>query len=241
MRSFWQHEFARWPAAYRTEAVAAIQNKIRPFLTNRNIRSIVSHSGWSLDLRQVMDDGKILIVNLSKGRVGEDNATLLGALLVTSIEQAAITRADVPEDQRRDFFLYVDEFQNFTTGGFASVLSEARKFRLSLTVAHQYVAQLNDQTATAVWGNIGSMIAFQVGSDDAEVLSQQLSKYHGQLPPQDLTSLPKYIAYARLLIDGMPTNPFSIRTLPPPPIDETRRNIVARTSRRQFAQSLTYK
>lgn len=241
VRSFWQHEFARWPAAYRTEAVAAIQNKIRPFLTNRNIRSIVSHSGWSLDLRQVMDDGKILIVNLSKGRVGEDNATLLGALLVTSIEQAAITRADVPEDQRRDFFLYVDEFQNFTTGGFASVLSEARKFRLSLTVAHQYVAQLNDQTATAVWGNIGSMIAFQVGSDDAEVLSQQLSKYHGQLPPQDLTSLPKYIAYARLLIDGMPTNPFSIRTLPPPPIDETRRNIVARTSRRQFAQSLTYK
>jgi hypothetical protein len=185
-----------------------------------------------------MDDGKILIINLSKGRVGEDNATLLGAFLVTSIQQAAMTRADVPEDQRRDFFLYVDEFQNFTTGGFASVLSEARKFHLTLTVAHQYVAQLNDQTANAVWGNVGSMIAFQIGSDDAEVVAQQLSKYRGQLQPQEFTSLPKYTAYARLLIDGMPSNPFSMRTLPPMVIDESRRETVSRMSRRQFAKPL---
>src|SRR5207237_1043176 len=132
------HEFAGWSDNYRTEAVAAIQNKIRPFLTNTNVRAIVSQPGRSLDLRQIMDEGQILIINLSKGRVGEDNSTLLGAFLVSSLQQAAMTRADVPEADRRDFFLYVDEFQNFTTGSFASVLSEARKFRLSLIVAHQY-------------------------------------------------------------------------------------------------------
>ena len=187
VRSFLETRIRRWCDTYRTEAVAAIQNKIRPFLTNTNMRAIVSQPGRSLDLRQVMDEGKILIVNLSKGRIGEDNATLLGAFLVTSIQQAAMTRADIPEDQRRDFFLYVDEFQNFTTGGFASVLSEARKFRLSLTVAHQYLVQFNEATANAVWGNVGSIIAFQIGSDDAEVIAQQLSKYRGQLQPQDFT------------------------------------------------------
>jgi hypothetical protein len=205
VRSFWIHEFASWSDNYRTEAVAAIQNKIRPFLTNTNMRAIVSQPGKSLDLRQVMDEGKVLIVNLSKGRIGEDNATLLGALLVTSIQQAAMTRADIRKgsgcekmglapsrndenpgksavakvpvpifftaSERRDFFLVVDEFQNFTTGSFASVLSEARKFRLSLIVAHQYLAQLNDETADAVWGNVGSIVAFQVGSDDAEQYS----------------------------------------------------------------------
>jgi hypothetical protein len=236
VRSFWQHEFARWHDAYRTEAVAAIQNKIRPFLTNTNIRAIVSQPGRSLDLRQVMDEGKVLIVNLSKGRIGEDNATLLGAFLVTSIQQAAMTRADVPEENRRDFFLYVDEFQNFTTGSFPSVLSEARKFRLSLTVAHQYLTQLNEPTANAVWGNVGSIIAFQVGSDDAEILAQQLSKYPGHLKSQDLTNLPKYTAYARLLIDGMPSNPFSLTTLPPVAVDEDRYQIVYDRSQRQYAR-----
>ncbi len=132
VRSFWVHEFASWSDNYRTEAVAAIQNKLRPFLTSTTIQAIVSQPGRSLDLREVMDNGQVLIVNLSKGRLGEDNSTLLGALLVTSIQQAAMTRADIPEADRRDFSLYVDEFQNFTTGSFASVLSEARKYRLSL-------------------------------------------------------------------------------------------------------------
>ena len=238
VRSFWQHEFARWSNNYRTEAVAAIQNKIRPFLTNTNMRAIVSQPSRSLDLRQIMDDGKVLIVNLSKGRVGEDNATLLGAFLVTSIQQAAMTRADVPEESRRDFCLYVDEFQNFTTGSFASVLSEARKYRLSLTVAHQYLSQLNDDTANAVWGNVGSIIAFQVGSDDAEILALQLSKYPGQMQPQDLTSLPKYTAYARILVDGMPSRPFSMQTLPPPVVIDDRFEAVRRTSQRQFSKPI---
>jgi len=236
VRSFWLHEFANWDDRYRTEAVAAIQNKIRPFLTNRTMRAIVSQADRSLNLREIMDQSKVLIVNLSKGRVGEDNATLLGAFLVTAIQQAAMTRADVPEEQRFDFHLYIDEFQNFTTSSFASILSEARKYRLNLTIAHQYLKQLDDSTADAVFGNVGSIIAFQVGADDAEVLAEQLSKHPGQLKSQDLTNLPKYTAYARLLIDGMPSNPFSMQTISPPVIIEDRFSIVCERSRREHAQ-----
>lgn len=239
VRAFWLHEFAGWSDNYRTEAVAAIQNKIRPFLTNTNIRGIVSQPGRSLDLRDIMDTGKILIVNLSKGRVGEDNSTLLGAFLVTSIQQAAMMRADVPEALRREFFLYVDEFQNFTTGSFASMLSEARKFHLSLICAHQFLSQLNEQTSDAVWGNVGSIVAFQVGSDDAEVLAQQLGRFSGQIAPENLTGLPKYTAYARLLIDGMPSGPFSLQTLPPSAgFDSERAEIIRRTSQRQHARTV---
>jgi hypothetical protein len=151
-----------------------------------------------------------------------------------------MTRADQPESSRRDFFLYVDEFQSFTTGSFASVLSEARKFRLSLIVAHQYLSQLNQETADAVWGNVGSIIAFQVGSDDALVLAQQLAKHPGQMTSENLTGLPKYTAYTRLLIDGMPSNPFSIRTLPPPTgqFDANRADIIRRTSHRRHARAV---
>ena len=237
VRSFWLHEFASWSDNYRTEAVAAIQNKLRPFLTSTNLRAIVSQPGRTLNLRAVMDEGQILIVNLSKGRLGEDNSTLLGAFIITSLQQAAMTRANVPEADRRDFFLYVDEFQNFTTGSFASVLSEARKFRLSLIIAHQYLSQVDEETASAVFGNVGSLVAFQVGSDDAERLAIQLGKYPGQLGPENLTGLPKYTAYTRLLIDGMPSKPFSLTTLPPPvnALDPDRAAIVRRVSRRRFA------
>lgn len=239
VRAFWMHEFAGWSDNYRTEAVAAIQNKVRPFLTNTNIRDIVSRPGRSLDLRNVMDDGRVLIVNLSKGRLGEDNSTLLGAFLVTSLQQAAMTRADMPEESRRDFHLYVDEFQNFTTGSFASVLSEARKYRLLLTVAHQYLAQLNESTADAIWGNVGSIIAFQVGSEDAGPLAQQLSRYPGQVAPESLSGLPKYTAYARLLIDGLPSSPFSLETLPPPTaLDLGRAEIIRRVSLRRASRPL---
>ena len=235
VRSFWIHEFAAWSDNYRTEAVAAIQNKLRPFVVNSTIRAIVTHPNPALDFRQIMDDGRVLIVNLSKGRLGEDNSTLLGALLVTSIQQAAMTRADIPENDRRDFSLYVDEFQNFTTGSFASVLSEARKFRLSLIIAHQYLSQLNDETADAVFGNVGSIVAFQVGSDDAVRLAEQLSKHAGQLTPEHLTGLPRYTAYVRLLIDGMPSKPFSMKTLPPPTenVDPARAAILRRVMARR--------
>lgn len=237
VRSFWQCEFAGWSKAYRTEAVAAIQNKIRPFLTNTNVRAIVSQPGRSLNLRKLMDEGKVLIVNLSKGRLGEDNSTLLGAFLVTCLQQAAMTRADIPEADRRDFYLYVDEFQNFTTSSFATILSEARKYRLSLTLSHQYLKQLDESTANAVFGNVGSILTFQVGSDDAQILTTQLAKYEGQITPQDITNLPKYTAYARLLIDGMPSSPFSIRTEKPRPNVEDRTNIVRSVAMRQWCRA----
>ena len=242
IRSFWVREFASWSDNYRTEAVAAIQNKLRPFVVHSKIRAIVTHPSPALDCRKIMDEGRVLIASLSKGRLGEDNATLLGALLVTSIQQAAMTRADIPESERRDFFLYVDEFQNFTTGSFASILSEARKYRLSLIVAHQYLSQLTDETAAAVFGNVGSIVAFQVGNDDAQRLAEQLGKYPGQIAPENLTGLPKYTAYARLLVDGMPCSPFSMQTLPPPTnaIDPERAEIIRRVTQRNFGKAIHF-
>lgn len=236
VRSFWQQEFSGWPATYRVEAVAAIQNKIRPFLTNRSVRAIVSQSQRSLDLRRIMDDGKILIVNLSKGRIGEDNAAMLGALLVSSLQEAAMRRADAPESKRRDFSIVIDEFQNFTTGSFATIVSEARKYGVCLTVSHQYYKQLDERTAAAVAGNVGTIISFAVGGDDAEWLAGTMSKTAGQLEPHDLRNLPKYTACVRLLIDGVPSAPFTLRTLPPPVAVEDRSEIIRQHSRRQYAR-----
>jgi hypothetical protein len=236
VRSFWEQEFACWSKAYRTEAVAAIQNKIRPFLTNRTARAIVSQADRTLDLRRIMDEDKILIVNLSKGRLGEDNSAMLGALLVSSIQESAMRRADTPEHERRPFSLFVDEFQNFTTGSFATILSEARKYALSLTISHQYFRQLDEQTAHAVAGNVGTFVAFAVGGDDAEWLAATMSKSAGQMASHDFTNLPRYTACVRLLMDGLPSAPFTIRTEPPPTVDIQRREIIRRQSQRQHAR-----
>jgi Type IV secretion-system coupling protein DNA-binding domain len=236
VRAFWQHEFASWNKQYRTEAVAAITNKIQPFLTSSSVRAIVSQTNRSLDLRQVMDSDKILIVNLSKGKLGEDNSALLGAFLVTALQQAAMSRADVPEHTRPDFYLYIDEFQNFVTSSFESILSEARKYRLNLTVSHQYRAQLTDTTAAAITGNIGTIIAFAVGSEDAAWLSQAMSTRPDELQPADLSNLPKYTAYVRLLRDGLTRPPFSMTSLPPPELFEDRSRIIIEQSRRQWGK-----
>jgi hypothetical protein len=238
VRTFWEKEFATWKPQYRAEAVAPIQNKIGQFLSMPILRAIVGQSKSSLDLRRVMDEGQILIVNLSKGRIGEDGSTLLGSLLVSGIQLAAMSRANVPEKQRRDFALYVDEFQNFATDSFATILSEARKYRLSLTLANQYLAQMEEATLEAVFGNVGSLLVFQVGARDAEALAEQLG---GDATPQDLMALPRYRAYARLLVDGMPSRPFSMETLPPPAYDERRGRaaIVRRTSRHRYARPVS--
>lgn len=218
VRSFWIDEFGSWSERYRTEALAPVQNKLGHFLSSPVLRAITGQARSTIDLRRIMDRGQVLLVNLSKGRTGEDASALLGALLVTSIQQAAMSRADVPEAARRDFFLYVDEFQNFATDSFATILSEARKYRLSLTLAHQFLAQLPEATAAAVFGNVGSLVSFQVGPQDAETLVEQLG---GDLQLADLVALPRFTAYVRLLLDGMPTRPFSMETLPPrrPPRD----------------------
>lgn len=241
VRSFWEGEYAVWSEKYRTEAIAAIQNKIGQLLTTPLIRNIVGQVRSSLDLRHAMDTGKIILVNLSKGKLGEDTSAFLGSMLVTKFQIDAMSRADVPEEERRDFYLYVDEFQNFATESFGTILSEARKYRLSLTMANQYIGQLliGERSSTslrdAIFGNVGSLLSFQVGSDDAEALSLQFEE---MAMPKDLLSLPKYHAYMRLMIDGIPSKPFSVVTLPPPQYKQHARRVevIRHLSRERYAE-----
>lgn len=211
VRSFWLYEFARYTQRYEVEATAAIQNKVGQFISNPLVRNIIGQVRSAISMRRVMDEGKILILNLSKGRIGEDNSLLLGALLVTKLQLAAMSRVDIPEERRRDFFLYVDEFQNFATDSFAHILSEARKYRLSLVLAHQYIMQMEDRVRDAVFGNVGTIIAFRVGAEDAEYLEKEFSP---EFSGSDLVSLPKYHIYLKLMIDGVAGRPFSAATLP---------------------------
>ncbi len=240
VKTFWEDEFTAWSEKYQTEALAAIQNKIGQLLSTPLLRNIIGQVVSKLDLRFAMDTGKIVLVNLSKGKLGEDNSAFLGSMLVTKFQLDAMSRADTPEKDRRDFYLYVDEFQNFATESFATILSEARKYRLNLTMAHQYVNQLLIQNSIttlrdAVFGNVGSMVVFQVGSDDAEPLSEQFEE---MVLPKDILSLPKYHAYFRLMIKGIPSKPFSVHTLPPPQVqvNEERIETIRRLSRERYAE-----
>lgn len=239
VRSFWVNEFAGWNNQYRTEAVSSVTNKVMPFLTNRQLRAITSGSSkTSLNLRQVMDQEQILIINISRGRLGQDNATLLGSLLLTSLEQTAMTRAEIPEENRRDHYLYLDEFQTLATPSTGIMLSESRKYRLCLALSHQLTQQLDDATWHSVLGNVGTMVSFRVGSEDAAILAPAFSKFPGQLKPEDLTNLPNYTAFVRLLVDGMPSAPFSMSTLPPPSGND-RSEIVIGTSLRRHGHAVS--
>lgn len=234
VRTFWQNEFAALPLKFQLEAIAPIQNKVGHFVSSPLLRNILGQTRSSLDLRQVLDEGRVLLVNLGKGRLGDDVSALLGSFLVTAIQLAAMSRANVAEGERPDFFLYVDEFQNFATDSFATILSEARKYRLALTLANQYLGQLDEATSQAVFGNVGTLVSFQVGADDAELLATQ---FGGDLLPQDLLRLPRYQAYIRLLIDGSPSRPFSMRTLPPcRSLDANRPAIIRNVSRHRYAR-----
>lgn len=212
VKAFWVNEFARYTQRYEVEAKAAIQNKVGQFISNPLIRNIVGQVKSKIDMREVMDEGKILIVNLSKGKIGEDNSLLLGALLITKLQLAAMSRVDISEEERRDFFLYVDEFQNFATESFVNILSEARKYRLSLTLGHQYIAQMAESVRDAVFGNVGTLISFRVGAEDAEFLEKELTP---EFTAADLVNLPKYNIYLKLMIDGIAGRPFSAKTLAP--------------------------
>ncbi|MCD6528283.1 type IV secretion system DNA-binding domain-containing protein [bacterium] len=212
IKSFWTQEFARYTQRYEIEAAAAIQNKIGQFISAPLIRNIIGQVNSSIDMREIIDEGKILILNLSKGRIGEDSSRLLGALLITKLQLAAMSRANIPESERRDFFLYVDEFQNFATESFANILSEARKYRLSLILTHQYIAQMDEKVRDAVFGNVGTIISFRVGAEDAKFLEKEFSP---EFSARDLVNLPKYNIYLKLTVDGVPSRPFSAITLPP--------------------------
>jgi len=212
VKAFWIQEFARYTQRYEIEATAAIQNKIGQFISAPLIRNIIGQVESSIDMREVMDQGKILILNLSKGRIGEDASRLLGALLITRIQLAAMSRVDIPEKERKDFFLYVDEFQNFATESFVNILSEARKYRLSLILAHQYIAQMEETVRDAVFGNVGTIASFRIGAEDAQFLERE---FLPEFNSSDLVNLAKYNIYLKLMIDGMASRPFSAETLPP--------------------------
>lgn len=212
VKTFWADEFNNYSEKFRTEAIAPIQNKVGQFLASSIIRNIVGQSKSTIEMRQLMDEQKILIINLSKGRVGEENSALLGAMMITKLQIAAMSRVDIAEDDRKDFFLYVDEFQNFATDSFAGILSEARKYRLCLIMAHQYIEQLSDMVKAAVFGNVGTLIVFRVGATDAAEFELEFAP---QFTPQDIVNLNKYTFCLRLMIDGVATEPFSAMGLPP--------------------------
>lgn len=217
IKAFWTQEYAAYQQKYEQEATAAIQNKIGQFSSATVIRNIIGQPISSFNFRQAMDGGKIIIMNLSKGRLGEDNTKLLGGMLITKIQLAAMSRVDILEEDRKDFYLYVDEFQNFVTDSFADILSEARKFRLDLIMANQYIGQLvhdqNVKVKDAIFGNVGTFVAFRAGGEDVEFLEEK--QFSPNIVAQDLLNLPNYNIYLRLLIDGVPSRPFSAITLPP--------------------------
>ena len=234
VRNFWTIEFASWNDKFASEAVAPVLNKIGAFTANPILRNIVGQTKSSINIRQLMDDGKILIVNLSRGVIGEDNAAILGALLVTKIQLAAMSRANIPMEKRRPFYLYVDEFQNFATDSFAVILSEARKYALNLTVANQYVSQMSQVVRDAVFGNVGSMISFRVGADDASFLGKYFAP---QFEPQDIMQLHNRHFFATMTLNGEKTQPFSGSTLQIPKNMNDYTPKIVTNSRKQYAQS----
>ena len=215
VRDFWLVEYANYSERFAQEAAPAIQNKIGQFIANPLIRNIIGQTRTSFDLREIMDKKKILIINLSKGKVGEGNANLIGAMLITKIYLAAMSRADTGPYGLKDlppFYFYVDEFQNFANETFADILSEARKYKLALTVAHQYIEQMTDDVKAAVFGNVGTMVTFRVGATDAEVFEKEFAPY---FILDDIVNLSAYQMYIRLMIDGVGSKPFSAKALPP--------------------------
>lgn len=205
-------EFERYPPNFRAEAISSIQNKVGEFATSPVLQGILGQKKSTLDLRRAMDEGKVLVVNLAKGRVGEDASALLGSLLVTQLGQAALSRAEISEPERRDFFLYADEFPNFTTLAFANLLAEARKYRLNLILAHQHLGQLDPLVRDAILGNVGTAICFRTGLADALELEKE---FYPDFRATDLINLPKYHIYLKLMINGVVSKPFSAVTLPP--------------------------
>lgn len=232
VKNFWINEFASWNDKFANEAVAPVLNKVGAFTANPLIRNIIGQPKSRLDLRKVMDEGKILIVNLSRGQIGEDNAGVLGALMVTKIQLAAMSRANVPLEDRRPFYLYVDEFQNFATDSFATILSEARKYALNLTVANQYTYQMPEEVREAVFGNVGSMVTFRVGAGDAQIIGKYFTP---TFEPEDLIKLNNQHIFVNMSIDGEKTIPFSAKTLMMPEPEHDLSSEIVDWSREQYA------
>jgi hypothetical protein len=234
VRSFWVNEFEEYDARFLHEAIAPIQNKVGQLLMSPHLRNILGQVRSRIDARFMMDKGRIFIADLSKGKLGADKSNLMGALLVTEFQLAAMSRADVPEAERRDFFLYVDEFQSFASDSLVSILSEARKYRLCLTLSHQYIDQLRPEIRDAVFGNVGSMLSFRVGHNDAKILEQAFGETY---TASQFATLSNREVYARLLQLGQDRQPFLGRTLPPFGERYGRRETIIRRSREKYATS----
>lgn len=233
VKAFWYDEFAHYNERFKTEAVAPIQNKVGQFLTSSIIRNIISQPKSTIDMKDIMDNGKILLVNVSKGQIGEDNSALLGAMLITHIQLAAMDRANIDEEKRRDFYLYVDEFQNFATESFGTILSEARKYRLNLTIGHQYITQMEEPVRDAVFGNTGTIVSFRIGATDSEFLEKEFAPTFTE---NDLVNLDKYNAYIRLMIDGIASKGFSMRTIAPSSDNFGLHEKIIKVSRERYGQ-----
>ena len=212
VKQFWKTEFDKYSFRQRPESLAPIQNKIGAFLSDPRIHRIVAGNGVPIRLRSIMDEGKVLLINLAKGKIGDDSANVLGGLFVTALGLAAYSRADIPEEQRRPFFIYIDEFQNFTTLSIANMLSELRKFRVGMVLAHQYLHQLDPDIQHAILGNVGTLISFRLGPEDAAFIAREFAP---TFEPLDFMNLPNHDIYIKLMIDGTPSKPFSATTLPP--------------------------
>lgn len=210
---FWRDEYDKWDERQKQEAMGPITNKIGQFLSSSVVRNVFGQPKSKLNLREAMDSGKIVLINLSKGKIGEDNAAMIGSLLVTKFQIDAMSRADMRPEDRRPFYLYIDEFQNFATDSFATILSEARKYKLSLIMANQYTSQLLETIRDAIFGNIGSIFSFTIGYDDAKVIANQFKE---MVSTNDLISLPRFTAYTRMMINGVTSDPFSMKTMPLP-------------------------
>ena len=235
VRQFWNVEFASWSEKFQTEAIAPVLNKVGAFTANPIIRNIIGQTHSSFNIRQIMDEGKILVVNLSKGLIGEDNAGILGSFLVTKIQLAAMSRSDILDiHDRRPFYLYVDEFQNFATDSFATILSEARKYGLNLTVANQYISQMEPTVRDAVFGNVGTMISFRVSPDDSPILAKQ---FEPQFEENDLTQMHNRNFIINMVINGEKAPAFSATTLNLPEAKRSHLSRIIEHSRELYSQS----
>jgi hypothetical protein len=233
VKKFWTTEFASWSDQFSQEAIVPVINKVGQFVASPLIRNIVGQPKSVINLSEIMDNEKILICNLAAGKLGEENSALLGSMLITKIWQAALERATIPEKDRKDFYLYVDEFQNFATNAFGNILSEARKYRLCLTVAHQYMKQLPDEVRSTIFGNIGSIISFRLGGEDATILEEEFTP---EFSANDLMNLDMREIYVKIAIDGQTAPPFSAKTITLQPVDEDYSQDVIDFSRRKWAK-----
>jgi hypothetical protein len=209
VRRYWTDQIAQTSDFHKSEVLDYIVSKFGRFVTNKMIRNIIGQSDSAFNFRRVMDEGKILLINLSKGKIGEENSSFLGLVLVPKILVAAMSRQDIPMEQRRDFFLYVDEFQNFATPDFAQILSEARKYRLNLIVANQFIGQMEEEVKNAIFGNVGTLCAFRVGVTDANYLQHEFQPTFSEA---DLINVDRFNAYVKTIVNGEPVTPFSLDT-----------------------------